>query len=44
MKNKIFLCIASAIFIFSVIVLNIAPTINGLVGKGKYKMNGDIDN
>jgi uncharacterized membrane protein (DUF485 family) len=36
MKNLIFLCIASAIFIFSVIVLNVAPTINGLVGKGIY--------
>lgn len=43
MKNLIFLCIASAIFIFSVIVLNIAPTINGLVGKGKYQQNGDIN-
>jgi len=43
MKNLIFLCIASAIFIFSVISLNVAPTINGLVGKGKYKMNGDLD-
>jgi len=43
MKNLIFLCIASAIFIFSVISLNVAPTINGLVGKGKYKRNGDLD-
>jgi hypothetical protein len=42
MKNLIFLCIATCIFIFSVIVLNFAPIINGLVGKGKYDLNGDI--
>ena len=42
MKNLIFLCIASAIFILSVIVLNCAPTINGLIGKGKYQQNGDL--
>ena len=42
MKNLIFLCIASAIFIFSVIVLNRAPTINGLIGKGIYKTDGDV--
>ena len=41
MKNLIFLCIALAIFIFSVIVLNRAPTINGLIGKGRYEANGD---
>ena len=42
MKNLIFLCIASATFILSVIVLNFAPTINGLIGKGKYQQNGDL--
>ena len=42
MKDLIFLCIASAIFIFSVIVLNLAPTINGLIGKGKYNSEGDV--
>ena len=41
MKNLIFLCIASAVFIFSVIVLNFAPTINGLIGKGTYLLNGN---
>ena len=41
MKDLIFLCIASAIFIFSVIVLNFAPTINGLIGKGIYTSDGD---
>jgi len=41
MKNLIFLCIATCIFIFSVIVLNFAPSINGLVGKGYYNMWGD---
>ena len=42
MKNLIFLCIATCIFIFSVIVLNFAPIINGFVGKGKYDVYGDI--
>jgi len=42
MKNLIFLGIASAVFIFSVIVLNFAPTINGLIGKGKYQQNGNL--
>jgi hypothetical protein len=42
MKNLIFLCIAASIFIFSVIVLNFAPIINGLVGKGQYDVYGDI--
>ena len=41
MKNLIFLCIATCIFIFSVIVLNFAPSINGLVGKGVYSLYGD---
>ncbi len=40
MKNLIFLCVASAVFILSVIVLNYAPTITGLVGKGTYLNNG----
>ena len=40
MKNLIFLCIATCIFIFSVIVLNFAPSINGLVGKGQYNLWG----
>jgi len=44
MKNLIFLCIATAIFIFSVIVLNFAPTINGLIGKGNYQRNGGLYN
>ena len=39
--NLIFFCIASAILIFSVIVINLAPIINGLVGNGKYDENGD---
>ena len=34
MKYLIFLCVATCIFILSVIVLNVAPSINGLVGKG----------
>ena len=42
MKNLIFLCVASAVFILSVIVLNYAPTITGLVGKGRYDSNGDL--
>jgi len=42
MKNLIFLCIASSVFILSVIALNCAPTINGLIGKGKYQQNGDL--
>ena len=40
MKELIFLCIASCVFILSVIVLNCAPTINRLIGKGRYKNNG----
>jgi hypothetical protein len=40
MKNLIFLCVATCIFIFSVIVLNFAPSINGLVGKGHYNIWG----
>jgi len=36
MKNLIFLCISTAIIIFTVIVLNNAPIINGLVGKDWY--------
>jgi hypothetical protein len=36
MKHLIFLCVATCIFILSVIVLNVAPSINGLVGKGHY--------
>ncbi len=44
MKNLIFLFIASAVFILSVIVLNFAPTINGLIGKGKYQQNSDLAN
>jgi hypothetical protein len=41
MKNLIFLCVATCIFIFSVIVLNFAPSINGLVGKGHYNLWGN---
>ena len=41
MKNLIFLCIATCIFILSVIVLNVAPIINGLLGKGTYDSNGE---
>ena len=44
MKNLIFLCIATCIFIFSVIVLNFAPSINGLVGKGQYNRLGVLLN
>ena len=42
MKKLLFLCLAAAIFVFSVLVLNFAPTINGLVGKGNYDMNGNL--
>ena len=42
MKNLIFLCVATCIFIFSVIVLNFAPSINGLVGKGQYDIWGTL--
>ena len=42
MKNLIFLCVASAVFILSVIVLNYAPTITGLVGKGTFDSNGNL--
>ena len=42
MKKLLFLCLEAAIFVFSVLVLNFAPTINGLVGKGKYDTNGKI--
>ena len=41
MKNLIFLCIATCIFILSVIVLNVAPIINGLLGKGTYNSHGE---
>jgi len=41
MKNLIFLCIATCIFILSVIVLNEAPIINGLLGKGTHDSNGE---
>ena len=44
MKNLIFLCIATCIFIFSVIVLNFAPYINGFVGKGHYDRLGKYIN
>lgn len=37
MKNLIFLCISVAIVLFTVIVLNNAPIINGLVGENWYK-------
>ena len=40
MKNLIFLCVATCIFILSVIALNVAPSINGLVGKGYYSIWG----
>ena len=40
MKHLIFLCVATCIFILSVIVLNVAPSINGLVGKGYYDSLG----
>ena len=36
MKYLIFLCVATCIFILSVIVLNVAPSINGLVGKAIF--------
>jgi len=39
MKNLIFLCVSTAIIIFTVIVLNNAPIINGLVGKDWYDEN-----
>jgi len=41
MKNLIFLCIATSIFILSIIVLNVAPIINGILGKGTYDSNGE---
>ena len=42
MKHLIFLCVATCIFILSVIVLNVAPSINGLVGKGHYDRLGNF--
>ena len=42
MKHLIFLCVATCIFILSVIVLNVAPSINGLVGKGHYDNLGNV--
>ena len=36
MKNLIVLCIATCIFKFSIIVINFAPYISGLVGKDYY--------
>jgi hypothetical protein len=36
MKNLIFLCVSTAIIIFTVIVLNNAPIINGYIGKDWY--------
>ena len=36
MKNLIFLCVSTAVVIFTVIVLNNAPIINGLVGGDWY--------
>ena len=44
MKNLIFIYIASAVFILSIIILNCALTINGLIEKGKYQQNGDLVN
>ena len=41
MKHLIFLCVATCIFILSVIVLNVAPSVNGLVGKG-FTVMGNI--
>lgn len=43
-NNLIFFCIASTILLFSIIAINLAPYINGLVGKGLYDINGDVDN
>jgi len=42
MKNFIFLCIATCIFIFSVIALNCVPSINGLAVKGQYDIWGEL--
>jgi len=36
MKNLIFLCLSAAVVIFTVVVLNNAPIINGYVGDGWY--------
>ena len=36
MKNLIFLCVSTTVVIFTVIVLNNAPIINGYVGDGWY--------
>ena len=42
MKYLIFLCIASCVFILSVIVLSCAPNINGLISKGINISSGPI--
>ena len=42
MKHLIFLCVATCIFILIVIVLNVAPSINGLVGKSHYDKWGNM--
>ena len=40
MKKLIFFCIASAILLFSIIVVNIAPIINYRLGRGIYMPSG----
>ena len=41
MKKLIFFCIASAILLFSIIVVNIAPIINYRLGRGIYRPSGE---
>ena len=40
MKKLLFFCLASAILIFSIIVVNIAPIINHRLGRGSYSSSG----
>ena len=44
MKKLLFFCIASAILIFSIIVVNIAPIINHRLGRGAYDASGASSN
>ena len=40
MKKLIFFCLASAILLFSIIIVNIAPIINHRLGRGAYASSG----
>ena len=42
MKTLIFFCIASVILVLSIVTINIAPIINGLVGSTIYHADGSV--